>query len=96
MFRLGLCAADAGDAVAQALAHLDGEPLPACPQLLEFRRDLIASDPQWPAMTMLPRPGSPDTDRLLVLAFAGPPPAEQLRDLHYLAARHRLQLVELD
>ncbi len=67
--------------------------LPACVEVLEFRRDLIASDPDWTRMRLLPRPDEADVDRYLSLEFDEPPPADQVRDLRYVAARNRLVMV---
>jgi hypothetical protein len=64
--------------------------LSACPEVLEFRRDVIASDPDWTRMRLLPRPDDADAGRYLVLEFDQVPPADQVRDLRYVAARNRL------
>lgn len=77
------------------LFHADGaDPVAPPPgsDVLEFRRDVIASDPDWTRMRLLPRPDAPDADRYLVLEFDDPPPAEQVRDLRYVAARNRLSM----
>jgi hypothetical protein len=60
-------------------------------RLGEFRRDVIASDPAWTSLRLLPRPGSAEpADRYLALVFATAPAAEQVRDLRYVAARNGL------
>jgi hypothetical protein len=84
--------ADQDDAeLAERLRHGDAEDVPPAAGVAEFRRDLLASDPDWTAMRLLPRPGQgQSTDRYLALVFAEPPSAEELRDLRYVAARNRL------
>jgi len=77
--------------IAERLRHGDAEDLSACPGVAEFRRDLLASDPDWTAMRLLPRPGQL-IDRYLALVFTEPPGAEELRDLRYVAARNRLTM----
>lgn len=67
---------------------------PAVEHVLELRRDVIASDPDWTSMTLLPRPDDARSDRYLALVFASPPPPEQVRDLRYVAARNQLVLTE--
>jgi len=63
-----------------------------CPELAEFRRDLLASDPDWTTMTFLPRPGAGQpADRYLAVVFTTPPTEDELRDLRYVAARNRLR-----
>ncbi len=67
----------------------------ASDQVLGFRRDLIASDPDWTTLRLLPRPGSDQpADRYLALLFDAPPALDQLRDLRYVAARNRLKMFE--
>lgn len=82
-------------AVAERLRGGDWTGVPACVEVLEFRRDVIASDPTWTSMTLLPRPGMAGADRFLALVFQAAPPPEQVRDLRYLAARNRLHTAEL-
>ncbi len=65
---------------------------PPGPLLLEFRRDVIASDPDWTRMRLLPRPDDPAVERYLAIEFDEAPPAEQVRDLAYVAARNRLNM----
>ena len=84
--RAELLAAD----LSSTLARLASAP--ASPQLAELRRDVIASDPAWTGMTLLPRPADPAADRYLGLVLAQPPPPEQVRDLRYVAARHGLAM----
>ena len=52
-----------------------------------------ASDPDWTAMRLLPRPGRL-IDRYLAVVFTEPPSAEELRDLRYVAARNRLTMYD--
>ena len=67
----------------------------AAEEVLDFRRDVIACDPDWTRMTLLPRPGSAQPqDRYLAVVFPQPPPAAQLRDLRYVAARNRLSMFD--
>lgn len=62
-------------------------------RLDEFRRDVIASDPDWTQLRLLPRPGSAEpADRYLALVFATAPAADQVRDLGYVAARNGLTM----
>jgi hypothetical protein len=79
--------------IAERLRHGDAEDVPPAAGVAEFRRDLLASDPDWTAMRLLPRPGQGQSiDRYLALVFAEPPNAEELRDLRYVAARNRLTM----
>lgn len=81
--------------IAERLRHGDAEGLRPCAGVAEFRRDLLASDPDWTAMRLLPRPGQGQSiDRYLALVFAEPPSAEELRDLRYVAARNRLTMYD--
>jgi len=81
--------------IAERLRHGDAEDLVACPGVAEFRRDLLASDPDWTAMRLLPHPGSGQpADRYLAVVFATPPSADEVRDLRYLAARNRLRMFD--
>lgn len=71
------------------------EDVPPAAGVAEFRRDLLASDPDWPSMRLLPRPGQGQPlDRYLAVVFSEPPGAEQLRDLRYVAARNRLTMYD--
>jgi hypothetical protein len=80
---------DAG--IAERLRRGDAEDLRPAAGVAEFRRDLLASDPDWAAMRLLPRPGSGQPlDRYLAVVFSELPSAEELRDLRYVAARNRL------
>ena len=91
-------AAGQPDPAAEIAARLPGgdwQCLPACAGVPDFRRDLIASDPDWTALRLLPRPGSGEpADRYLALAFDGPPAADRLRDLRYVAARNQLTMYD--
>ena len=84
---------DATDAeVAARLRQGDWQCVQESPGVSEFRRDLLASDPDWPAMSLLPRPGSGQpADRYLAVVFATPPTQDEVRDLRYVAARNRLR-----
>jgi hypothetical protein len=79
--------------IAERLRHGDAEDVLACPGVAEFRRDLLASDPDWTAMRLLPRPGQL-IDRYLALVFTEQPAADELRDLRYVAARNRLTMYD--
>ena len=79
--------------IAARLQAGDWRCVPACPGVAEFRRDLLASDPDWTAMSLLPRPPEP-ADRYLAVVFRTPPPAEEIRDLRYVAARNRLRMFD--
>ena len=77
------------------LRQADWACVTASEQVLEFRRDLIASDPDWTRMTLLPHPGSDQpADRYLAVVFETSPPADQVRDLRYVAARNRLRMFD--
>jgi hypothetical protein len=66
--------------------------VPACDEVLDLRRDIIASDPDWTTMSLQPRPASElPHDRFLAIRFEDAPPEEQVRDLRYVAARNRLR-----
>lgn len=81
--------------IAERLRHGDADDVPAAAGVAEFRRDLLASDPDWTAMRLLPRPGQGQPlDRYLAVVFAEPPSAEELRDLRYVAARNRLTMYD--
>jgi hypothetical protein len=81
--------------VAARLRRGDWTCTRASDRLLEFRRDLIASDPDWATLRLLPHPGSAEpADRYLALLFAAPPAPDELRDLRYVAARNRLKMVD--
>ncbi|HJQ00377.1 MAG TPA: hypothetical protein VJ851_02150 [Jatrophihabitans sp.] len=81
--------------VADRLRHGQWNCAAACPDVAEFRRDLLASDPDWTAMRLLPRPGSGQpADRYLAVVFVTAPDADEVRDLRYLAARNRLRMFD--
>ncbi|HEX4729054.1 MAG TPA: hypothetical protein VH298_14715, partial [Jatrophihabitans sp.] len=81
--------------LAERLRSGDARDLPACPGVADFRRDLLASDPDWTAMRLLPRPGPQQPiDRYLAVVFTEPPSADELRDLRYVAARNRLRMYD--
>lgn len=62
------------------------------PGIAEFQRDLLASDPDWTIMRLLPRPDSGQpADRYLAVLFSTPPSEDEVRDLRYVAARNRLR-----
>jgi hypothetical protein len=84
---------DATDAEVAAQLRLGNwQCVRADPGVSEFRRDLLASDPDWTAMSLLPRPGSGQpADRYLAVVFATPPTPDEVRDLRYVAARNRLR-----
>ena len=79
--------------IAERLRLGDWQCVQPCPGVAEFRRDLLASDPDWTTMSLLPRPGGP-VDRYLALVFATPPAADEVRDLRYVAARNRLRMFD--
>ena len=79
--------------VAERLRLGDWQCVQPCPGVADFRRDLLASDPDWTAMRLLPRPGGP-VDRYLALVFTATPSAEEIRDLRYVAARNRLRMFD--
>ncbi len=79
--------------VAERLRLGDGECVEPCAGVADFRRDLLASDPDWTAMRLLPRPGGPD-DRYLAVVFSAQPSADEIRDLRYVAARNRLRMFD--
>jgi len=76
--------------VAARLRAGDWQCVLPCPGVAAFRRDLLASDPDWTAMSLLPRPSGP-ADRYLAVVFQAPPGADEIRDLRYVAARNRLR-----
>lgn len=77
--------------IVAALRRSEWGCVQAAPQLQALRRDVVASDPEWTAMTLSPRARSGEpADRYLSLEFAQPPSPEQLRDLRYVAARNGL------
>ncbi|MEO6701233.1 MAG: hypothetical protein ABI140_20560 [Jatrophihabitantaceae bacterium] len=81
--------------VAGRLRAGDWQCVPASDEVGAFRRDLIASDPEWPGMALLPRSGSGQPqDRYLAVVFGSAPAAEQVRDLRYVAARNRLRMFD--
>lgn len=81
--------------VAARLRHGDWSCVVPSDRLGEFRRDVIASDPDWTQLRLLPHPGSAEpADRYLALVFAGAPAAEQVRDLRYVAARNGLTMFQ--
>jgi hypothetical protein len=86
--------AEASDAqIAAQLRAGDWQCVRACPGVADFRRDLLASDPDWTAMSLLPRPPEP-ADRYLAVVFREPPAADEIRDLRYVAARNRLRMFD--
>ena len=90
----GAAAGELTDAQVAARLRLgDWQCVRACPGVADFRRDLLASDPDWTAMRLLPRPGGP-SDRYLALVFTAPPGADEIRDLRYVAARNRLRMFD--
>jgi hypothetical protein len=90
----GSAAGELTDAqVAERLRQGDWRSVQACPEVADFRRDLLASDPDWTTMRLLPRPGGP-ADRYLAVVFPAPPGAEEIRDLRYVAARNRLRMFD--
>jgi hypothetical protein len=84
---------DATDAeVAARLRQGEWQCVQPGPGVAGFRRDLLASDPDWAAMSLLPRPGGDQpADRYLALLFKTPPSQDEVRDLRYVAARNRLR-----
>jgi hypothetical protein len=81
--------------IAERLRHGDAEDVPPAAGVAEFRRDLLASDPDWTTMRLLPRPGvGQPLDRYLAVVFTEPPGADELRDLRYVAARNRLTMYD--
>ncbi len=81
--------------IAERLRHGDAEDVAPAAGVAGFRRDLLASDPDWTAMRLLPRPGQGQSlDRYLALVFTEPPSADELRDLRYVAARNRLTMYD--
>ena len=87
--------------IAERLRHGDWRCVRACPGVADFRRDLLASDPDWTAMRLLPRPGADQpeqsaqpADRYLAVVFTAPPAEDELRDLRYVAARNRLRMFD--
>ncbi|MFL6163307.1 MAG: hypothetical protein ACJ74U_13890 [Jatrophihabitantaceae bacterium] len=86
--------ADASDAwIAARLRSGQWQCVQACPGVAGFRRDLLASDPDWTAMRLLPRPGG-ETDRYLAVVFTTQPSEDEVRDLRYVAARNRLRMFD--
>jgi len=79
--------------IAERLRLGDWQCVLPSPGVAEFRRDLLASDPDWTAMTLLPRPSGP-ADRYLAVVFGAPPSADEIRDLRYVAARNRLRMFD--
>jgi hypothetical protein len=92
-------ASNGGDASPEstyaALRAGDWHCVDAAPELLEFRRDLIASDPHWMDAEFLPRPDSGvPQNRYLALQLSTAPDSEALRDLRYVALRNRLTMFD--
>jgi hypothetical protein len=87
---------DATDAVIAArLRRGEWQCVQACPEIGGFRRDLLASDPDWTTMSLLPRPGSGQpADRYLAVVFPAAPTEDEVRDLRYVAARNRLRMFD--
>jgi hypothetical protein len=79
--------------IAARLRDGDWRCVESFPGVADFRRDLLASDPDWTAMRLLPRPGGPD-DRYLAVVFSAQPSADEIRDLRYVAARNRLRMFD--
>ena len=89
-------AADGSADDAQVAAQLrrgDWQCVQACAGVADFRRDLLASDPDWTAMSLLPRSDGP-ADRYLAVVFRTPPTPDEVRDLRYVAARNRLRMFD--
>jgi hypothetical protein len=87
--------ADAPDArIAARLRAGDWQCVLPCPGVADFRRDLLASDPDWTATSLLPRLPAP-ADRYLAVVFRAPPAPDEIRDLRYVAARNRLRMFDL-
>ncbi|HET6209439.1 MAG TPA: hypothetical protein VFD94_03610 [Jatrophihabitans sp.] len=81
--------------IAEQLRLGNADCVLACPGVADFRRDLLASDPDWTTMRLLPRPGPQQSlDRYLAVVFTDPPAADELRDLRYVAARNRLRMYD--
>ena len=81
--------------IAGRLRHGEVEDVAPAAGVAEFRRDLLASDPDWTTMRLLPRPGAGQPlDRYLAVVFTEPPGADELRDLRYVAARNRLTMYD--
>jgi hypothetical protein len=90
----GVAAGEFTDAeIAAQLRRGEWQCVQPCPEVADFRRDLLASDPDWTAMRLLPRPGG-QADRYLAAVFRSPPSAEEIRDLRYVAARNRLRMFD--
>jgi hypothetical protein len=87
---------DATDAQIAARLRLgEWQCVQTCPGVSDFRRDLLASDPDWTAMRLLPRPGGEQpADRYLAVVFPTPPTEDEVRDLRYVAARNRLRMFD--
>lgn len=67
----------------------------AAAEILDFRRDLISSDPHWMRASLLPHPGSGlPQDRFLVVLLPDIPAEDALRDLRYVALRNRLTMFD--
>jgi hypothetical protein len=82
-------------AVHAALAGGRWEAVPACEDVLAFRRDLISSDPDWVRARFLPAAGSPEPqDRYVVVRLPHEPASEGLRDLDYVGRRNRLVMFD--
>ncbi len=92
----GVAATASTDAqVGTALQGGDWHCVEPAEEVLSFRRDVIASDPDWRQMTLLPPPGSAQPpDRYVAVVFQQTPPDEQVRDLRYVAARNRLKMFD--
>jgi hypothetical protein len=83
------------EATYAALCDGDWMRVVAAPEVLEFRRDLIASDPHWMDAAFLPRSGAGvPQDRYLALVLSQAPSEEALRDLRYVALRNRLTMFD--
>lgn len=88
-------AAGSGDEaqIAERLRSDDWQCVLPCPGVAGFRRDLLASDPDWTTMRLLPRPSGP-ADRYLAVVFDAAPAEDEIRDLRYVAARNRLRMFD--
>lgn len=78
-----------------ALRGGDWQCVAAAPDILDFRRDLISSDPHWVQTSLLPHPGSGlPQDRFLEVLLSDVPAEDALRDLRYVALRNRLTMFD--
>jgi hypothetical protein len=78
-----------------ALRDGDWECVAAAAGILDFRRDLISSDPHWMRASLLPHPDSGlPQDRFLVVLLPDIPTEDALRDLRYVGLRNRLTMFD--